>query len=350
MLNAVSTSDWHLCGGLARLFPEKALQKQMAEIEKPFQHCAENGIVHLFNPGDLTDKARMDEATFIALVTLLLKYDQHINFYYILGNHDFDHIGKTAMDVLEVFVENSAFKNVHLFRKPEVLEIDGVSVGFVPFPHKEAPKSKKPKIVFAHIEEEGAMGDNGRPLKHSESGQSLIRDPRDFVISGHLHTYQYLRARRTLFNGSLYQKNFGESLPKGFVEIKAKYVEGELQVKHQFINSKPEFELHELLIESEADWDKLQRNENMLYKVKVAHGVITPKNITREFPNIIYLNGVGFAGREVDTSAKVEFSSIPTITPLTGLVKYLMEFDIEKPEAKKAVRMVKDAMLELNII
>ena len=123
-----------------------------------------------------------------------------------------------------------------------------------------------------------------------------------------------------------------------------------MQVKHSFINSRPEFELHELLISEESDWDKLSNNENMLYKIKVAQGVITPKNLTREFPNIIYLNGVGFGGREIDTSAKVEFSSIPKITPLTGLVKYLMEFEVEKREAKQAVRMVKDAMLELNLI
>lgn len=347
MLKGVSTSDWHLTGGITRLFPHNALQKQLEEIEKPFKYCIENDINHIFMPGDLSDKARIDEETFIALIALLMKYDKYVSFRYILGNHDFAHVGKTAMDVLEVFIQNSAFKNVHLYRKPTIEKIDGVDVCFMPFPHNETPKNNRGSLVFAHIEEQGALGDNGLPLK--SQGLKLKRSKKDFIISGHLHTYQYLKERRTIFNGSLYQKTFGESLPKGFIEFKAKYFDNELKVQHSFVNSNPRFCLQNLKIEDNDQWNTLQEGESILYKITVGEDVVIPKGITKQFPNIISLNGVTYKGRtNLDIQEKTSVNDIPKITPLTGLVKYLKRYDLTKQEIKRAVEMVREAIDVLN--
>lgn len=348
MLRGVSTSDWHLSGGLSTIFPTKALQKQMFEIEKCFKYCVENDIRHMFMPGDISDKARLDEDTFIALVTLLLKYDKYISFYYILGNHDFAQVGRTAIDVLRVFAENGGFQNVHIISKPEVRVIDGVEVGFVPFPFKQLEDpTKKPKLLFAHIEESGAIGDNGHPLKSHHI--KLFRSPKDFVFSGHLHTHQVLKDRRIVFNGAPYQKNFGEQGKKGFVEFKARYSQGELQVKHTFVNTRPEFTLVNKAINDSAEWDTLEQNENLLYKITLGEGVVAPKGITKDFPNIIMLNGVSYKGRSnIDTSEKMSATDIPKITPLTGLVKYLKKYEVDGPEIKRAVAMVKEAIVFIN--
>lgn len=349
ILRGVSTSDWHLSGGLSTIFPLTALGKQMAELEKIFKYCVENDIRHMFMPGDISDKARLDEDTFIALVGLLLKYDKYISFYYILGNHDFAHVGRTSIDVLQVFVDSGALKNVHLFRKPEVMTIDGVDVGFVPFPHKDLGElnSKKPKLIFAHIEEAGAIGDNGHPLKSQHL--KLNRNKSDFVFSGHLHTYQVIKKNRIIFNGAPFQKNFGEQGPKGFVEFKARYSEGELQVRSTFVDNRPEFKLVNLTIEEDADFDKIERNENILYKVTLGEGVIAPKGLTKDFPNIVMLNGVSYKGRNnLSPTEKMSAKDIPKITPLTGLVKYLHDFELSEREVKSARRMVKEAIELIN--
>jgi DNA repair exonuclease SbcCD nuclease subunit len=345
MLRGLSTSDWHLSGGLTRIFPLKALEKQIYEIEKVFRYAIENDIRHIFMPGDMSDKARLDEATFIALVTLLMKYDKYVSFYYLLGNHDVAHVGKTSMDVLKVFADSGVFKNVRLFSTPEVVEIDGVDVGFVPFPHLELPKTKRPALIFAHVEEVGAVGDYGTALKSATV--KLKRRPEDYTISGHLHTYQVLKKQRMLYNGALYQKTFGESPNKGFVDFQAKYKNGDLLVRHEFVASKPEFRLDTLKIENSSDWDKLESGEHVFYRLYLGEGVVTPKSIVREFPNIIQINGTSYRGKAV-VEDRVDADSIPKITPLTGLIEFLQKYDLEKQEIKRAVRLVKEVIGEMQ--
>lgn len=317
----------------------------MAEIEKVFKHCTENDVHHLFMPGDMADKARISEVTFIALVTLLMKYDKYLSFYYLLGNHDVAHVGKTSMDVLKVFADSGVFKNVHLFSAPALLDIDGVDVGFVPFPHNTAPKSERPRLIFAHAEEAGAMGDYGTPLKSTHL--KVNRSKYDYVISGHLHTYQHLKKQRMLYNGALYQKTFGESPNKGFVEFQAKYRGDELLVRHDFINSKPSFRLETLKIEDAQGWEQLEAGEHVFYRIYLGDGVVAPKDIVREFPNIIQLNGTSYRGKGT-VEEKVAADSIPKITPLTGLIDYLTRFDLDKREIKRAVGLVKEAIDSLN--
>jgi hypothetical protein len=346
MLRGISTSDWHLDGGLTRFFPLKAAEKQFAEIQKIFTYALENDIRHIFMPGDIADKARISETTLIALVTMLLKSDKYVSFYYGYGNHDVAHVGKTSTDVLKVFADSGVFKNVHLYSAPEVFEVDGVDVCFVPFPHKAAPKSKRPKLIFAHVEEPGAIGDYGVPLK--SASVKVERDKRDFVISGHLHTYQLLKQRRMLYNGAPYQKTFGESPNKGFVEFQAKYRDGDLLVKHEFVNTKPAFRLDTLKIESADDWEKLEAGEHVFYRLYLGEGVVAPKGIVRDFPNIIQINGTTYRGRSVEE--KVSADSIPKVTPLTGLIDFLHRYELPKAEIKEAVGMVKDAMRELGLM
>lgn len=347
MLRAVSSSDWHLDGGLARIFPMNALSKQIAEINKVFQYCVENDIRHLFMPGDLSDKARLSEETLIALITLLSRYDKYLDFYYTLGNHDVAHVGKTSIDVLKIFADSGVFKRVHLFSTPEVREIEGVDVGFVPFPHTKAPKSDRPKLILAHVEEPGAIGDYGVPLKSAHV--KVERSKKDYVVSGHLHTYQVLKARRALYNGALYQKTFGESPAKGFVELKAKYSsEGELLVRHDFVPSKPAFRLDTLKIESADDWDKLENGDHVFYRLYLGEGVVTPKRIVKDFPNIVQINGTTYRGKAV-VEEKVSAGDIPKITPLSGLIDFLQRFELSKSEIKEAVGMVKEALQQMNV-
>ena len=348
-LEGVSTSDWHLDGGVARLFPLKALEKQIAEINKPYQYCIEQGVRYMFVPGDLSDKARISEETFIALVALWLKYDKFVEMHYIAGNHDFTHVGKTSLDVLKVFCDNSVFKNVYIHDAVETLDFDGVDVTFVPYPATSAGKSSKGRLVFAHVAEVGAIGDNGIKLKVVD--HRVSRGKKDYVISGHLHTPQVLESSRICFNGSLYQKTFGESLPKGFVHFKAtSHRNGDLGIKIDHINSRPDFILENRTITCEADWDLLEEGEHVFYKLTLAEGVIAPKSITRDMPNIININGTTYRGREVVESGKLESeSNVPRITPLTFLIDFLHRFDLDKKEIKEAVGMVKEAMQELGI-
>jgi len=319
------------------------------EIKKPYEYALSQGIKYVFVPGDISDSHHMDDHTFIQLLTLLLTYDEHITTFYLRGNHDVAHKYKTSLDALEFMAKNNFFKNFKVYSSPKAVGIDGVSVGFIPFPGSEV-KAKRPPLIFAHVEEPGAIGDNGRPLKTKES--QIIRRAGDYMISGHLHQFQVLEARRTLYNGSPYQKTFGESLPKGFVDFKAEYVKGKLEVDHEFINSHPNFELRNILIRKSSDWEKIVDDPNIRYKVVVdkSAGVVVPKDITLSRPNIVYLNGSDslVKVKDVHDIEGQSLASLPIFNPIKGLRAYLERSGLDEVTVKLGISMTKEAWKHLN--
>lgn len=281
MFEAVVTSDWHLVDSSKHF--SNHLERQMYEIEKIYQYAYANGIEHMIVDGDVSDTPSMGEDPYIALLRLLKKHDSHIKTYYIPGNHDFSDIRKTSMDLLYELYVTGYFKNFTLCLKPETRIIDNVPINFLPYPCLEAPKSKRPALNLSHVAYNGALGDNGRKLRVNNE---FIQNPGDFNVSGHIHTYQHLKSKRAIYCGSPYQKNFGESLPKGFVHLKVKGHKSELQVRHKFIDNKPEFQFINLVIEKRSDYRKLVASESMLYKLWIAPGVEIPKDLRIQYPNI----------------------------------------------------------------
>lgn len=346
----VQTSDWHMSGGLTQIFPQKALEKQLIEVRKPIVHAMEACIKHVVITGDISDKARLDEDSLIALITLFSTYSKYVKFHYIAGNHDFAHVGKTSVDVLKLFADTGAIKGLNIYTAPTIVELEGVDACFMPFPHNKLPDNDRPLLIFAHIEEAGAKGDNGLVLKNASL--TLSREPEDFVCSGHLHTYQFLKKSRVLFCGSPYQKTFGEPLPKGFVVAKARYSGGLLKVEHEFIDAHPSFRLENVTITESKQWKELEVGEHVFYKVTLGEGIVAPKNITRDIPNIVYLKGSTFKGRatiELGDGEQKTDADLPKITPLTGLVDMLHSYELDKREVKRAVGMVKEAIEHLNV-
>lgn len=350
-LQGIVTSDWHLLG-MNKIF-KSPLERQLNEIHKPYRYAIEHGIQHMFVPGDMSDVPRMDDHTLIALITFLLSYDEHIDTHYMLGNHDVAHTTKTSMDVLKVLADSGFFKRFHLYTQPTVKKLEGVNCVFMPFPHEIVPQTPKPPVVFAHLEVAGAIGDNGRPLKHGND-EKFIRQEGDYVFSGHIHQHQILAKKRFAYCGSLYQKNFGESLPKGFIDFEAKYVNGQLKVTPNFISSKPDFTLETKIITCSDDWDTLSKEENIRYKILTEEGVIAPKNVMKDFPNIIYLMG---AGRSIRVNMEADehegesstIKDLPKFSVTTGLKKYLEAAELNNKQIKRARELVKEARHSIGI-
>lgn len=351
-LHTLVTSDWHLMG-MNKIF-KSPLERQLAEIHKPYQYAIEHGIRHIMVPGDMSDVPRLDDHHLIALITFLLAYDDHVDTHYMLGNHDVAHTTKTSMDVLKVLADSGFFKRFHLYTKPTVKKIEKVNCVFMPFPYMEVPECDKPPLVFAHIEVAGAIGDNGRPLKHGNDDK-FIRQEGDYVVSGHIHQHQILKKKRFAYCGSLYQKNFGESLPKGFIDLKAKYSKaGDLLVKPDFISSKPDFTLETKIITCSDDWNTLTHEENVRYKILTEEGIIVPKNVMREFPNIVYLMGAGKSVKvnmendQIDV-ASTTIKDMPKFGITTGLKRYLKAADMNPKQVTRARDLVAEARRVVGI-
>lgn len=348
-MKCVVTSDWHL-GGMQKVLANP-VQSMIHEIHKPFKYAISNGIEHVFVPGDISDTDRLDEYTFIQLVTLLLTYDKHLNTYYIRGNHDIAHKYRTSLDVLQFMSDNKFFKNFKIFKTSELINVEDVPIGMIPYPDKELTTTGRIRapLLFAHVESPGAVGDNGRPLKCKKD--VIRRYTGDFLVSGHIHQYQYLENSRTLYGGTLYQKNFGEKLPKGFLDLNVEHTGRELFVDHEFIPNQPEFTLKTVHIRKSSDWDKILTDSSVRYKVLVDRnsGVVIPKNMLVDHDNIVYLNGVDSKRESGITEIEVKsLKSLPKFNPVYGLNKYLERNGHSIGQIREAQLMVKEAWARLG--
>lgn len=340
ILEALVTSDWHL-EGLANHFPNDHVDRQLETIDRIYQYAVEHGIKHIFIPGDITDKFKMDDETKRKLMQHFLKYEGVIESYYCGGNHDWADMSSTSMDLIKTFTEWSFLKSLHIYLRPEQVVIDGIVVNFLAHPAKESIKNKKPCLNFCHVEAVGALGDNGRPLK---TKKDIKVDERDFTISGHIHLYQVLAKKRFIYCGSPYQKTFGEALPKGFIHIRCQYKNKQLELKHKFLDSKPGFRLETVLVEQQKDWARLEVNPAIRYRVIVKDDVAIPVDIRTRVPNISQINSTN-KRVDLDNIDTVDVSELELadIDPRDGLKDYLKASGI-----KKSLRV--QARKELNAV
>ncbi|QZE59431.1 hypothetical protein MPK66_gp187 [Erwinia phage pEa_SNUABM_2] len=339
-LEALVTADWHF-EGLANHFPVDHVDRQLETIDRIYQYAVEHGIRHIFVPGDITDKFKMDDETKRKLLQFFLKYEGVIDTWYCGGNHDWADMSNTSMDLIKTFCEWDFLKSLHIYLRPEQVEIDGIVVNFLPHPAKESIKHKKPCLNFCHVEAVGALGDNGRPLK---AKHDIKVDPRDYTISGHIHLAQVLEKKRFEYCGSPYQKTFGEALPKGFIHIRAAYKNKELVVKRKFVDSKPGFRLETVMIENQKDWSRLEVNPAIRYRVIVKDTVSIPADIRTRVPNISQINSTN-KRVDLDNIDTVDVSelTLADIDPRDGLKDYLKASGI-----KKSLRV--SARKELNAV
>jgi DNA repair exonuclease SbcCD nuclease subunit len=248
---------------------------------------------------------------------------------------------------LEVFIATGALPNFTIYREPTVVKIDGIDCGFVPFPFAGLKKGQRERatLIFAHAEEPGAIGDYGQPLKTAKL--VINRRSSDFVFSGHIHTPQHLKKQRLYYNGAPYPKTFGESGSNGFVEFVARYSGASLKVMSKFVDNRPEFRLVEKVIEKQQDWETLESGEHVFYKLHVAPGIVVPKNVMTDYPNIV--SAPRLKDKKSNETEAVGADSVQYVSPLDGLDKALEKFKFSSRQVKQATRLVEAAMAELGM-
>ncbi len=337
MFEFIATSDWHL-EGLDKHYPNDGVERQLETIDRIYQYAIENGIKYVMIVGDITDKHTMRDDTKALLCKHFVKYDDHITSIYIGGNHDWSDVSHTSMDFIKQMTDWKMLKNLKIILRAEQLTLDGIVCNFLPYPTPPVMKNKKPCLNFCHVETAGALGDNGRPLK---TDKTIGAPKKDYTISGHIHLYQDLESQRFLYNGSPFQKTFGESLPKGFCHVKAKYIKDELKVIHKFIDSKPGFRLETVIIADQGDWNKLQITPAIRYRVVVSDGIAVPADIRTRIPNIAQLNVSKNAVNIEDLDGfDVTELELLEVDPKDGLRDYLKSAGLRKAQRQQGAKIV----------
>lgn len=255
-------------------------------------YARNNGIKNVIFLGDLFDAAEPTQKQVSDFIAFLFSL-QPLNVYIIPGNHDYEHISHNSLEILNFLVSVKLIPHVQLFLQPTDALIDGVPFSFLPWPHHNKKKlrmRKGPAINIAHIEQAGALRDNGNVIEEGV----VLNTKRDYWIIGHLHRKQ--EKDRVFYPGTLFQRTFGEPLPKGFSHSIIKYGSNGLKVKHKWRAIQPPFEMHNIRVEKPEDLQLVEpydiKNRPIKrYKLFIRNGVALPPNYRQDNQHVVKIDG-----------------------------------------------------------
>ena len=289
---------------------------QLQCLHDASNYALDRGINQLVLLGDIFETPHPEQRTVRRLLEVFHSYPR-LEFHLIRGNHDTDHVRANSLELLDFISELRALSHVHLYLSPTRAKWGGVRVCFLSYPYRKPVKSEKPQLVFAHQEIAGALRDNGTVIP-AESGQLKIKSKsQDYWIIGHLHRYQ--QGSRYIYPGTMVQMNFGEPLPKGFLEVRAKNGK-DLQVKTKFIKYRPPFRLINLAVKSEKHLSKIKQRETDRYKIVLAPGTKLPLGWRNNYPNVINVVGTkdkGQVQQEMDGQISLATDGMATEVDIT---------------------------------
>ncbi len=271
-MEAVAIGDLHFDGDIAKHVPDHHLMIGRL-VDKVCKWARKRGISNVILLGDLCEAPRMSYESMMELHDMFER-NADMQFYAILGNHDLYSENPKDGHSMQVLKKLSRVKNLKLFTKPTDVEIDGAPVRFLPWPSSHFSKKA---LNIAHIERLGSRTDSGKPFKAKS-----LPDGKEVCVIGHLHTKQ--KVRRAYYPGTLYQTNFGERPEKFFAHIMFNSV---LDFEIECIPFKPEYVLHNVVIETRSDLKKVPKDDNQLVKLIVGDGADVDPNSWAHMRNVV---------------------------------------------------------------
>jgi DNA repair exonuclease SbcCD nuclease subunit len=186
-----------------------------------FPYLLENNITTVLHLGDLLDRRK-----FVNFYTLSQVRDRFMSFFeknnitlrIILGNHDTFYRNTSEINSMtELF---GHYKGVYIYTNPVIVDIDGLSVGLVPWINESTADSAikfiedaSVSILMGHFEINGFQVISG--VKHEHGLESSLFDKFDAVYSGHFHIKQH--DKNITYLGTPYQITFSDAYDvKGF--------------------------------------------------------------------------------------------------------------------------------------
>jgi hypothetical protein len=166
-----------------------------------------------------------------------------------------DHAEGHSLEIIQLM----RLPNLRIFLDDEYVKIDGHKIKICPWPSTAFDKRV---LNFGHTEVYGSKLDTGRKME----GDDLPKT-KAVIAMGHLHTNH--RVRNTYYSGTLYQTNFGESLPKYF-----HHIEWNSPDDYEITNVPfdPKYKLFNCVIETPEDVKALPTDPHHLVKLVVKDG------------------------------------------------------------------------------
>lgn len=284
VFEGIFIGDIHL-DKLSKLFPSSHVQLKFNEIEKPLNYALKKGIRDVIFLGDVCENYRLSYDSMCGFIKFLHKWDGKLKLHFILGNHDF---AEDGVHSLQPFIEEQKlglFKSVRFYTKQTVKDL-GIPVNFCPFPFTEGVDGA---LNVGHFEVSGSTRDNGRIIKEAHKVSKRHR-----WVMGHLHTPHDVN--KVHYTGTLYQLNFGESLPKYFSHVKARLSGKEVLTDIQRIKVDPAFKFFNVQVNSKSDLKVIEKNKLYLYKLFIHSDYELSEKDLLKYKNVVDVKG--FSSKE----------------------------------------------------
>lgn len=271
----VGWGDMHL-DKLDGIIPD-ASERIVRSMTKVFDYALDHGVEHVIQYGDVGERPRLSYHAQTCLYQALLKPKyRDLQIHFILGNHDFAEDGTHTLQVMDV-VAKGLKRNVHVYLKPTLVDLDGTQFNFLPHPHVT---TRKDCVNVGHFEASGSLRDNGRQIDEGVNNKHVC-------VVGHLHTMH--RVRNTHFSGTLYQTNFGESMPKFFHHCSVDKDPYSINVEN--VPFTPPWQLVNLTINTVDDLALIEKENNIYYKLFLKSGLdIDINEVLMSHPNVVRHN------------------------------------------------------------
>lgn len=247
-------------------------------IRRVLNYALDHGVRTILQYGDVCDRPVMSYAAHKTLMKIVMaKKYKDLDFHFILGNHDFAENGSNSLELIETFA-NLSERNFKVYTSPEVVKLEGRKFHMMPHPCVETLREA---MNIGHFEVNGSYRDNGRKVDHGVQTKHM-------GCFGHLHTPH--RVKKIHFSGTLYQTNFGESLPKSFHHVTYDD-EDPYSAEVLDIPFEPEWKLLNVNVESESDLKVIVDDPNVLYKLFIIEGLdLDLGDVLAQHPNIVRHN------------------------------------------------------------
>ncbi len=333
--------DLHL-DKLKKLFEDDAIALQKEEIRKPLEYALTKGIKVVCFAGDIGEHPLLSDDALIALIELIAEYGKALDIHIILGNHDFAENGVHSLRVLEL-MQRLGFLKCSIYTAPKAVKLEGIVHNFLPHPHKKlsASAAKEAAVNIGHFETSGSIRDNGSKSKSDYT----IKDKKSLWLLGHLHT-PHTVSNNVFFGGTTYQLNYGESLPKHWLDYKVKLVGGKLKYDVEYVENKPEFRLFNLEIGTLSDLKKIKDKKYYRYKLFVKEGLALPEDVNMSYPQITSISGYKtkkeLAALKMDAIIPIEDQSLDKVDIFFGLEDFLRTKGASKNQTKRALKIIQN--------
>ena len=339
MVEAIAVGDLHLTdskgkGGLAKYLDDDADAFVLREFQKACDYARKKHIKYVIQAGDVCDSPVMSQRATLLLIEFI-KRNNDLTFFFISGNHDSISEDTSLGNSLEI-LQKVGFENAYFFTKPKSVKFGDSKIRFLPWPSEDFDPDA---LNIYHKEVRGALNDGGRSFDDENLPVSQA-----VTVAGHLHTAH--RVRNTWYIGTLYQTNFGEKQQKYFGHIRfnsAKDFDVEL------IPTSPEYTLHNVVIESRDDLEKIPTDPKSLVKLVIQDGADVHTADYVGMQNIVQIKSFGTRS-DLRQALSEEFEGAEAVSfdPKDFLIAYMDAQGLEDGEQAAILELQKKILEEAS--